>query len=77
MNRWQEASDLFLKWLGDNFDAPESAGVQADYRQCQAIIEQSKQWMPGIDRQSASPARSGLIVPFLKKAGQWLRMKNQ
>jgi len=72
MNRWQEASDLFLKWLGGNFDAPESAKVQADYRQCQAIIDQSKQWMPGIDNQSASPARPGLIVRFLN----WLEQRS-
>ena len=37
MNRFQEASDLFIQWLNDNFEAPESARVQADLRQCQAI----------------------------------------
>jgi tetratricopeptide (TPR) repeat protein len=65
MNRWQEASDLFIKWLSDNFDAPESARVQADYRRCQAIIDQNKQWMPGIDGRSNSSARSGLLVRLL------------
>ena len=74
MNRWQEALDLFLRWLGDNFDAPESAQVQTDYRQCQAIIDQCRQWMPGIDRQPPFPERSGLIVRILKKAGEWVKM---
>lgn len=75
MNRWQEASDLFVQWLNDNFDAPESARVQADFRQCQAVIAQIKQWMPGLAPGSASPAPSGLIVRFLKWAGQGLHKK--
>ncbi len=75
MNRWQEASDLFVQWLNDNFDAPESARVQADFRQCQAVIAQIKQWTPGLAPGSASPAPSGLIVRFLKWAGQGLHKK--
>ena len=38
MNRFQEASNLFTQWLNDNLEAPESAGVQADFRRCRAII---------------------------------------
>ena len=73
MNRSQEASDLFLQWLNDNFEAPESAQVQADLRKCQAIIAQNKEWMTGPDSRSASPARSGLIVRVLNWAGRGLR----
>jgi tetratricopeptide (TPR) repeat protein len=70
MNRWNEALDLFAKWLADNFDAPESAGVQADYKQCQAMIDQNKEWITAVNPPSP-PARPGLIVRFLQKAGEW------
>ncbi|SPJ13887.1 hypothetical protein SBDP2_1170009 [Syntrophobacter sp. SbD2] len=74
MNRSEEASNLFLQWLNDNnFEAPESAQVQADLRTCQAVIEQNKQWLAGPDSPSASPARSGLIVRVLNWAGHGLR----
>jgi tetratricopeptide (TPR) repeat protein len=74
MNRSQEASDLFLQWLNDNnFEAPESAQVQADLRKCRAIIAQNKEWLTGPDSRSASPARSGLIVRVLDWAGHGLR----
>ncbi len=66
MNRSEEASNLFLQWLNGNFEAPESAKVQADLRTCQAIIAQNKQWLTGPDSLSGSPARSGLIVRVLK-----------
>ncbi|MGA2402392.1 MAG: 6-pyruvoyl-tetrahydropterin synthase-related protein [Syntrophobacteraceae bacterium] len=72
MNRFQEASDLFIQWLNNNFEAPESARVQADLRYCQTIIAQNKEWMTGPDPGSASPARSGLIVRFLNWAGRSL-----
>ena len=72
MNRFLEASDLFTKWLNDNFDAPESAEAQADLRQCLAIIAQNKEWEKGPYPGSAPPARSGLIVRFLDWAGQKL-----
>ena len=73
-NRSEEASNLFLQWLNDNnFEAPESAKVQADLRTCQAIIAQNKQWLTGPDSMSASPARSGLILRALNWAGQGLR----
>jgi tetratricopeptide (TPR) repeat protein len=73
MNRSQEASDLFLQWLNDNFEAPESAQVQADLRKSQAIIAQNKEWLTGPDFRSATPARSGLIVRALNWAGHGLR----
>ncbi len=74
MNRSQEASNLFLQWLNDNnFEALESAQVQADLRKCQTIIAQNKEWATGLDSRSASHARSGLIVRFLNWAGQGLR----
>ena len=72
MNRTEEASNLLIQWLNDNFEAPESPQVQADLRHCQAIIAQTKEWItpyPG----AASPARSGLVVRFLDWAGQRLR----
>ena len=72
MNRFLEASNLFTKWLNDNFDAPESAEAQADLRQCLAIIAQYKEWEKGPYPGSAPPARSGLIVRFLNWAGQKL-----
>jgi tetratricopeptide (TPR) repeat protein len=75
MNRSQEASNLFLQWLNDNFEAPESAQVQADLRRCQTIIAQNKEWVTGLDSLSASHARSGLIVRFLNWAGQGLRWR--
>jgi tetratricopeptide (TPR) repeat protein len=67
MNRWQEAADLFLKWLGDNFEAPGSAAAQADYKLSLTIIDQNRQWMPELERQEASPPRSGWIVRLQKK----------
>ncbi len=72
MNRSQEASNLFLQWLNDNFEAPESARVQADLRKCQVIIAQNKEWATRPDARSASPPRSGLIVRFFNWAGQKL-----
>jgi len=69
MNRSEEASNLFLQWLKDNFEAPESAQVQADLRTCQAIIAQNREWLAG----PASPARSGLLVRILNWAGHGLR----
>ncbi|MGO9555949.1 MAG: 6-pyruvoyl-tetrahydropterin synthase-related protein [Syntrophobacteraceae bacterium] len=69
MNRSEEASNLFLQWLKDNFEAPESAQVQADLRTCQAIIAQNREWLAG----PASPARSGLLVRVLNWAGRGLR----
>ncbi len=72
MNRTEEASDLFIQWLNDNFEAPESPRVQADLRHCQTIIAQTKEWItpyPG----AASPARSGLVARFLEWAGQRVR----
>ena len=47
MNRSEEASNLFLQWLKDNLEAPESAQVQADLRTCQAIIAQNREWLAG------------------------------
>ena len=73
MNRSQDASNLFLQWLNDNFEAPESAQVQADLRRCQTIIAQNNEWATGFYSRSASPARSGLIVRFLNWAGHGLR----
>jgi hypothetical protein len=74
MNRTQEASNLFLQWLNDdNFEAPESAQVQADLTKCQTIINQNREWLSGLDSRSASPARTGLIVRFLNWAGRGLR----
>jgi len=75
MNRWQEASDLFVQWLNDNFDTPESARVQADFKQCQAIIAKIKGYMPGLEPGAASPAPSGLIVRFLNWAGEEMHWK--
>ncbi len=72
MNRSEEASNLFLQWLSDNFEAPESPQVQADLRHCQTIISQNKGWIMA-DAGTPSPARSGLIVRFLDWAGQRLR----
>jgi tetratricopeptide (TPR) repeat protein len=66
INRFQEASNLFLQWLNDNLDAPESAKVQADLIQCNAIIAQYKEWRAGPYPNPASPERSGLVVRFLK-----------
>src|SRR5208337_563319 len=71
MNRSEEASNLFIQWLNDNFEAPESAQVQADLRHCQTIIAQNKEWMMP-DPGAVSPARPGLIVRFLNWAGQRL-----
>ncbi len=39
LNRPREASDLFLKWLGPNFDRPQSARVKADLGKCQALMD--------------------------------------
>ena len=65
MNRCEEASNHFLQWFSDNSEAPESDRVQADFRQCQAIIAQNKEWMRGFEPGAAAPAGSGLIVRFL------------
>ena len=67
MNRWNEASDLFMRWLGDNFDTPESARIQADYKQCLAIVDQNKEWITGPDAPPISPARKGLIVRLIQR----------
>ena len=72
MNRFQEASNLFTKWLNGNFDAPESAEAQAHLRQCMAVIAQDKEWEAGPYPVSDSPAPSGLIVRFFNWAGQKL-----
>ncbi len=69
MNRCAEASNHFLQWFSDNFEAPESARAQAEFRQCQAIIAQEKEWTKGFEPESAAPAGSGLIVRFLKGIG--------
>jgi TolA-binding protein len=71
MNRSEEASNLFIQWLNDNFEAPESAQVQADLRHCQTIIAKNREWMTP-DPGAVSPARPGLIVRFLNWAGQRL-----
>jgi hypothetical protein len=73
MNRSQESSDLFLQWLNNDFEAQESAQVQADLRKCQIIIAQNKEWLTGPDSRSPSPARSGLIVRVLNWAAHGLR----
>jgi len=72
MNRFQEASNLFTKWLNGNFDAPESAEAQAHLRQCMAVIAQDKEWEAGPYPGLATPAPSGLIVRFFNWAGQKL-----
>ncbi len=69
MNRTQEASDLFLQWLNNNFEAPESVRVQAAFRQCQTIIARDKEWLNGSEPGAASPGDSGFIVRFLNWAG--------
>ncbi|MDR3553213.1 MAG: 6-pyruvoyl-tetrahydropterin synthase-related protein [Syntrophobacteraceae bacterium] len=43
LNRLQEAADLFIQWLGPNFDAPGSEQVKADLRQCRAIIAHNRE----------------------------------
>ncbi len=73
MNRSQEASNFFLQWLNGNYEAPESAQVQADLQKCQVIIAQNKEWLTGPDFRSASPARAGLIVRVLNWVGHGLR----
>jgi tetratricopeptide (TPR) repeat protein len=72
MNRSQEASNLFLQWLNDNFEAPESAQVQADLRRCQTIIAENRKWATWPDSRSASHVRSGLIARFLNWAAHGL-----
>lgn len=69
MNRWQEASGLFEKWLADNYDSPEADRVLADLRKCRTIIAQNREWMNGLNPPPASPARPGPIVRFLVWAG--------
>ena len=66
LNRQEEASDLFVEWLADNFNGPQSEKVKADLKQCRAVIAYNKEWIkraPGY-----SPARPGLLVRFFEWA---------
>lgn len=69
MKRNEEASDLFLRWLNDNFEAPDSARVQADLNQCQAIVARDKEWTKGLETGTVQHASPGFIVRFLDWAG--------
>jgi hypothetical protein len=72
MNRCEEACDHFLQWFSDNFDSPESAAVQVDFRQCQAIAAQNRDWMQGYEP-GVGATTSGIIVRLLEGAGIKLR----
>ncbi|MCL5405891.1 MAG: 6-pyruvoyl-tetrahydropterin synthase-related protein [Deltaproteobacteria bacterium] len=45
LNRLQEAYDLFIEWLGPNFNAPQSAQAKAALRQCRALIAYNRKWI--------------------------------
>jgi tetratricopeptide (TPR) repeat protein len=61
LNRLQEASDLFVKWLSTNVNAPRSAEVKADWRQCRALLAS------GRTRVREAPAcPRGPLVRFLR-----------
>ncbi|MDR3568320.1 MAG: 6-pyruvoyl-tetrahydropterin synthase-related protein [Syntrophobacteraceae bacterium] len=71
LKRDQEACDLFVKWLSANFDAPRSAQVQADLRQCQAVIAYNQEH---VQREASSPpGRSGPVVRILRWAERAFR----
>jgi tetratricopeptide (TPR) repeat protein len=42
LNRWEEASSLFLQWLSTHFESPESEDAQFALRQCQTISNLNK-----------------------------------
>ena len=44
LNRWEDASVLFLQWLNGHFESPESGDVQFALRQCQTLSSLNKAW---------------------------------
>ncbi len=44
MNRWEEASNLFLEWLNANFESPDSGEVRKVLLQCNILMDQNKLW---------------------------------
>ncbi len=44
MNRWEEASNLFLEWLNANLESPDSGEVRKVLLQCNILMDQNKLW---------------------------------
>ena len=65
MNRWEQASDLFFQWLGNNMETPGSDRARADFKQCRTIIDQNRRSIG-----QTAPQRPGPMVRFLNWAGR-------
>lgn len=51
LNRWEEASNLFMQWINNHFDDPRSPDVEATLHHCNIMISTIREWRapePGI-----------------------------
>ena len=56
LNRLREASDLFVRWLSSNFNAPQSAQVKTDLNQCRAVLAYNEKRVRDVPHPLAVPA---------------------
>lgn len=64
LNRWEEASNMFLQWLGDHLDDPESAEAQVMLKRCRTLVAQTIAWQSG-GRSEWPPASQAGWLPRL------------
>ncbi len=69
MNRWQEASNLFLQWLSTHFDDPESIEAQAALRKCRYMTAQENSRLPA----SELPDPTSALPGWFMRLFQWTK----
>ena len=67
LGRWEEASNLFMQWLNDHFDAPESPDIQAILQQIHVIITQVELQSGEPDASSSTTPRMGWLLHLFKR----------
>jgi hypothetical protein len=67
LNRLQDGCDLLMRWLGPNFNAPQSQRVKADLKKWLAVIARNKESMEG---KGIEEGGHGAAVPTLPDSGE-------
>lgn len=69
MNRWEEASNLFLQWLSGHFESTGSVEAQSALRQCKVIMAQGMAWR-GPDSETSPAGRPRWPFSFFNGTGK-------